>query len=78
MSQNNDDQPGLWPAAEPPPRPRRTTRPAASVTPQRGRVNGGAPQLPARRPRKPSELPGLWDIDQVANYLGVPKQTIYA
>lgn len=36
------------------------------------------PPLPAHRPTKPMEHQELWDIDDVANYLGVPKQTIYA
>lgn len=36
------------------------------------------PPLPARRPTKPMEHQGLWGIDDVANYLGVPKQTVYA
>ncbi len=34
--------------------------------------------LPAtRRPRSPMEFSELWTIEEVANYLGVPKQTIY-
>lgn len=35
------------------------------------------PSLPADRPSQPVEFQELWDIDQVASYLGVPKQTIY-
>lgn len=35
------------------------------------------PSLPDRRPTTPMEFQELWDIDQVSNYLGVPKQTIY-
>lgn len=31
----------------------------------------------ASRPTKPMEFSELWSIDEVANYLGVPKQTIY-
>lgn len=34
-------------------------------------------QLPAHRPTQPMQFEDLWNIDQVANYLGVPKQTIY-
>ena len=37
-----------------------------------------APQLPAHRPVKPMDYQELWDIDDLANYLGVPKQTIYS
>lgn len=29
------------------------------------------------RPTTPMEFSELWTIDEVANYLGVPKQTIY-
>lgn len=36
------------------------------------------PALPAHRPAKPMEHQELWNIDDVANYLGVPKQTVYA
>lgn len=36
------------------------------------------PTLPARRPITPMDHQELWNIDEVANYLGVPKQTIYA
>ena len=36
------------------------------------------PLLPAQRPSKPMEYQELWDIENVANYLGVPKQTIYS
>jgi excisionase family DNA binding protein len=36
------------------------------------------PPLPARRPINPMDHHELWTIDDVANYLGVPKQTIYA
>ena len=34
--------------------------------------------LPAKRPLEPMDFTELWDIDEVANYLGVPKQTIYS
>jgi predicted DNA-binding transcriptional regulator AlpA len=36
------------------------------------------PLLPAHHPAKPMEHQELWDIENVANYLGVPKQTIYS
>ena len=36
------------------------------------------PLLPADRPRVPMDYKQLWDIDEVANYLNVPKQTIYS
>jgi predicted DNA-binding transcriptional regulator AlpA len=34
--------------------------------------------LPTHRPTKPMEHQELWNIEDVANYLGVPKQTVYA
>lgn len=34
-------------------------------------------QLPTHGPTQPMQFEDLWNIDQVANYLGVPKQTIY-
>jgi excisionase family DNA binding protein len=33
--------------------------------------------LPEQRPAAPVEVQELWDIHQVSDYLGVPKQTIY-
>ena len=36
------------------------------------------PLLPSHRPAQPMEHQELWDIEKVANYLGVPKQTIYS
>ena len=36
------------------------------------------PQLPDHRPIRPMEHQELWNIDDVANYLGVPKQTVYS
>ncbi len=36
------------------------------------------PPLPAQRPAKPMEHQELWNIEDVANYLGVPKQTVYS
>lgn len=43
----------------------------------RRRERRAAPPLPTDRPRTPVEFSELWDIDQVADYLSVPKQTIY-
>lgn len=43
-----------------------------------GRRSRSMPPLPAHRPARPMEYQELWDIDDVANYLGVPKQTIYS
>ena len=43
-----------------------------------GRPPVPAPALPARRPTRPVEYQGLWSIEDVSNYLGVPKQTIYS
>ena len=67
MSQNakNQQQPALW---EDSGEPREPEASASRRTP---------PLLPTRRPVKPMEHQELWDIDDVANYLGVPKQTIY-
>lgn len=42
------------------------------------RTPRGAPPLPAHRPVKPTDYQELWDIDELSNYLGVPKQTIYS
>ena len=66
MSQNanNQQQPALW---EDSGEPRDVGTGASRRT----------PLLPTRRPVKPMEHQELWDIDDVANYLGVPKQTIY-
>lgn len=43
-----------------------------------GRTSRPVSPLPAHRPTKPMEYQELWDIDDVASYLGVPKQTIYS
>jgi excisionase family DNA binding protein len=43
-----------------------------------GAAGRKAPPLPTQRPSKPVEYQELWDVDDVASYLGVPKQTIYA
>ncbi len=47
-----------------------------------GRDGGGAAASPrsattTRRPASPMEFSELWTIEEVANYLGVPKQTVY-
>ena len=48
-------------------------------TPQEDRSRRTGPRSDKRsdRPTKPTETGDLWTIDQVAGYLGVPKQTIY-
>lgn len=88
MTENHQepDQPTLWEeaavdsgAASP---RQRTTRAARSPS-RRAPSAGGSgqvepPELPELRPTTAMEYQELWDIDQVANYLGVPKQTIYA
>lgn len=61
----NQEQPGLWQEVG---EPREAGASASRPTP---------PPLPTRRPVKPMEHRELWDIDDVSNYLGVPKQTIY-
>jgi len=68
---NLGEQLGLWPSGRDVPteqgglaRPRRPLDVAA--------------QRPARRTGAPTDLLELWGIDDVANYLGVPKQTIYS
>lgn len=43
-----------------------------------GREFRPVPPLPAHRTARPMEYQELWDIDDVANYLGVPKQTVYS
>lgn len=66
MGQNarSQDHPTLWDQA-------------GEGGPKRRRPSG-PPPLPARRPINPMDHQELWNIDDVANYLGVPKQTIYA
>ena len=61
---NSQNQPTLW--DEPNDSESRDRRPP---TP---------PTLAALRPTKPMDHQELWSIEDVANYLGVPKQTIYA
>ena len=71
MTQRHElDQPSLFAS---PPRVREI--PAAPASQRQPR--GTPPPLPAERPARPVEFQELWDIDQVADYLGVPKQTIY-
>ena len=67
MSQNGKDQEqlGLWDSLR-------------DLQNAEGRTSRPAPPLPVRRPAKPMEYQELWDIDDLANYLGVPKQTIYS
>ena len=60
-------QPALWDA----PDDERGGR-GSSGSRQRG---GAVPTGP--RPTSPMEFSELWTIEEVANYLGVPKQTIY-
>ena len=80
MSRNKKDenQPGLWGAdTQPNDRPTSPAPPPAggpAATDQPAAVRRTRPPLPA----KPMEYQELWGIDEVSNYLGVPKQTIYA
>lgn len=74
----HEDQPGPWGESSPssmrgggPQGRRPATAPAANPT-------RPAPVFPTRRPSKPMDYSELWTIDDVANYLGVPKQTIYS
>lgn len=60
----SQDQPTLWDQGND-----SGTRDGQQLTP---------PTLPAQRPTKPMDHQELWSIEDVANYLGVPKQTIYA
>lgn len=80
MSKNptNENQPGLWevPAGLSRRKQREAAAPARHIESNSQRKR--APLLPTKRPLKPMELRELWDIDDVANYLGVPKQTIYS
>lgn len=73
------DQPTLWdqghdsgPGEE---RKSPSTPPPPSLAPPSSRT---PPVLPDKRPTVPMDQGELWNIDDVANYLGVPKQTIYA
>lgn len=79
MRADEGDQLGLW---------RESTATSVEGARTAGNRSGGragssrgaaaAPDLPARRPLKPMDYSELWTIGDVANYLGVPKQTIYS
>ncbi len=74
----HEDQPGLWGDSSPSSMRERGPqihRPVAEPATSRTR---SAPMLPTQRPSKPMDYSELWTIDDVANYLGVPKQTIYS
>ena len=74
----HEDQQGLWGESTPSStggRASQVRRPAATPATSRTR---SAPGLPTQRPSKPMDYTELWTIDDVANYLGVPKQTIYS
>lgn len=79
MQADEGDQLGLWrePAAAPA-EGARTARGRSEGHAGSGRSAAPAPDLPARRPLKPMDYSELWTIEDVANYLGVPKQTIYS
>jgi len=62
----DQEQPGLWDNAK------------DRKVEEGGMSRRTPPLLPTHRPVKPMEHQELWDIDDVANYLGVPKQTIYS
>lgn len=66
------DQPMLWDDEPPDGRPpiERSRRPTS-------RTARTPLALPDSLPPTPTDHEELWDIDVVANYLGVPKQTIY-
>lgn len=59
----SQSQPALWDASDGQDDARVVPSPAATAT--------------TRRPTTPMEFSELWTIEEVANYLGVPKQTIY-
>ena len=68
MTNNADShtQPALWDTPEGP------AEAAKSVE--------AKPTYPAsfvKRPTEPMEFSELWSVKEVANYLGVPKQTVY-
>lgn len=77
-NESGQDQPGLW---DPPgahlsehPGPRRHA--SRSRKQHSGRQTDEQPATPASRDR--FDVEDLWDVDRVAAYLGVPKQTLYA
>lgn len=61
------DQLGLWDAPRSAPHGRRP-----------GRAGERPGRTPTRRGGATMDLRELWGIDDVANYLGVPKQTVYS
>jgi predicted DNA-binding transcriptional regulator AlpA len=69
---NGPDQPMLWGDEQPGIRPTaiRSRRPSS-------RTARTPTALPDRLPPAPTHHQELWDINVVATYLGVPKQTIY-
>lgn len=85
-NQNQPEQPALWDetvvdsgASSVPHRSKRSSRSASRRMPDAaGRERVMPPELPEQRPTAAMEYQELWDINQVANYLVVPKQTIYA
>ena len=60
-------QPALWEA----PDDQISTQRLPTSRRRRGDVNS------TLRPTTPMEFSELWTIEEVANYLGVPKQTVY-
>lgn len=73
-----EDQPGLW--GDSSPSSIRESGPQIRppvAAPPTSRTRS-APMLPPQRPSKPMNYSELWTIDDVSNYLGVPKQTIYS
>lgn len=69
---NGPDQPTLWGDEPPGIRPTAVRSRRAS-----SRTARTLPALPGRLPPSPTDYQELWDIDVLATYLGVPKQTIY-
>ena len=71
----HEDQPGLWGGA--PPSRRAPAFPGRQPTPTPVRAPDAA-AVPPVHPTRTAERGELWTIDDVAVYLGVPKQTIYS
>lgn len=67
MTSNPDHQPALWDTPD--------DEPVALRVPPARQPARAVPSAP--RPTSPMEFSELWKIEEVANYLGVPKQTIY-
>lgn len=70
--ENRLDQPGLW--------DERVEQKLARQNSQRRQPSTQtAPEtVPAPPPRAPAETDRLWNVEEVAAFLGVPKKTIYA